>query len=59
MSNINIALLLSEMILAGRMSRQHVALFDWLMGVLNGNRERAGSIIRTLETEFNVEVIYF
>ena len=59
MSNINFALVLSEMILAGRMSRQHVALFDWLMGALEGDRKRAGAIIRTLENEFQVEVIYF
>jgi len=59
MSNINFALVLSEMILAGRMSREHIALFDWLMGALKGDRERACAIIRTLETEFSVDVIYF
>jgi len=59
MSNINFALVLSEMILAGRMSRERIAIFDWLMGALNGDRDRVGAIIRTLENEFQVELIYF
>lgn len=59
MSNINFALVLSEMILAGRMSRQHIAIFDWLLGALKGDRERAGAIIRVLENDFEIEVIYF
>ena len=61
MSNINFALVLSEMILAGRMSREHIAIFDWLMGssVINGDRDRAGAIIRVLENDFEIEVIYF
>lgn len=61
MSNINFALVLSEMILAGRMSREHIAIFDWLMSnrVINGDRERAGAVIRSLENDFQVELIYF
>ena len=59
MSNINSALVLSEMILAGRMSREHIAIFDWLMGVFNGDRERTGAVIEVLEKEFQVELIYF
>lgn len=61
MSNINFALVLSEMIMAGRMSRQRIAVFDWLMGnrVINGDRERAGAIMRTLEKEFQIELINF
>lgn len=59
MSNINFALVLSEMILAGRMSREHIAIFDWLMGAFNGDRQRAGAVIRSLENDFQVELIYF
>ena len=59
MSNINFALVLSEMILAGRMSREHIAIFNWLMGALKGDRKRAGAVIEVLENEFQVEVIYF
>ena len=59
MSNINFALVLSEMILAGRMSREHIAIFDWLMSVFNGDRERTGAVIKVLENEFQVELIYF
>jgi len=59
MSNINIALRISELIMAGKMSRQHIAIFDWLMGALKGDRERAGAVIEVLENEFQVEVIYF
>ena len=60
MSNINFALVLSEMILAGRMSREHIAIFNWLMGnpVINGDRERTGAVIEVLEKEFQVELIY-
>jgi len=47
------------MILAGRMSREHIAIFDWLMSVFNGDRERTGAVIEVLEKEFQVEVIYF
>ena len=59
MSNINFALVLSEMILAGRMSREHIAIFDWLMSVFNGDRERTGAVIQVLENDFQVELIYF
>ena len=59
MSNINFALVLSEMILAGRMSREHIAIFNWLMGAFKGDRERAGAVIQVLENDFQVELIYF
>ena len=59
MSNINFALVLSEMILAGRMSREHIAIFNWLMGAFKGDRERTGAVIEVLEKEFQVELIYF
>jgi hypothetical protein len=59
MSNINFALVLSEMILAGRMSREHIAIFDWLMSAFKGDRERSGAVIEVLEKEFQVELIYF
>ena len=60
MSNINFALVLSQMILAGRMSREHIAIFNWLMSnpVINGDRERTGAVIEVLEKEFQVELIY-
>jgi len=59
MSNINFALVLSEMILAGRMSREHIAVFAWLLGAFKGDRERAGAVVEVLEKEFQVELIYF
>jgi len=59
MSNINFALVLSEMILAGRMSREHIAVFAWLMSAFKGDRERTGAVIQVLENDFQVELIYF
>jgi len=59
MSNINFAIVLSEMILAGRMSREHIAIFDWLMSAFKGDRERTGAVIQVLENDFQVELIYF
>jgi len=59
MSNINFALRIFQLIESGRMSRDHIAIFDWLMGALKGDRERAGAVIEVLENEFQVEVIYF
>jgi len=59
MSNINFALRIFQLIESGRMSRDHIAVFDWLMSAFNGNRERTGAVIEVLENEFQVEVIYF
>ena len=59
MSNINFALRIFQLIESGRMSRDHIAVFDWLMGALKGDRERAGAVINSLENDFNVELIYF
>jgi len=41
------------------MSRQHIAVFAWLMSAFNGDRKRAGAVIDALENEFKVELIYF
>ena len=41
------------------MSRDHIAVFDWLMSALKGDRKRAGAVINSLENDFNVELIYF
>lgn len=59
MSNINIALRIFQLIESGRMSREHIAIFGWLMSAFNGDRERAGAVINSLENDFNVELIYF
>ena len=59
MSNINFALRIFQLIESGRMSRDHIAVFDWLMSALKGDRKRAGAVIEVLEKEFQVEVIYF
>ena len=59
MSNINFALRIFQLIESGRMSREHIAIFDWLMSVFNGDRERTGAVIEVLEKEFQVELIYF
>lgn len=59
MSNINFALRIFQLIESGRMSRDHIAVFDWLMSALKGDRKRAGAVINSLENDFNVELIYF
>jgi len=59
MSNINFALRIFQLIESGRMSRQHIAVFAWLMSAFNGDRKRAGAVIDALENEFKVELIYF
>ena len=59
MSNINFALRIFQLIESGRMSREHIAIFDWLMSAFNGDRERTGAVINSLENDFNVELIYF
>lgn len=41
------------------MSREHIAVFDWLMSAFNGDRKRTGAVINSLENDFNVELIYF
>jgi|DEB0MinimDraft_6_1074348.scaffolds.fasta_scaffold58628_1 hypothetical protein len=59
MSNINFALRIFQLIESGRMSRDHIAVFDWLMSAFNGDRERAGAVVEVLENDFNVALIYF
>jgi len=59
MSNINIALVLSELILAGKHPQTHIAVFCTLMDKLNEDRDRVVSIMDTMQNEFSLELIYF
>ena len=59
MSNINIALILSEMIMAGKHPQTHLAVFCTLMDKLKDDRERVASIMDTIETEFGLELELF
>ena len=56
MSNINIALILSEMIMAGKHPQTHLAVFCTLMDKLKGDRARVVSIMDTIQNEFNLEL---
>ena len=59
MSNINIALVLSELILAGKHPQTHIAVFCTLMDKLNDDRDRVVSIMDTMQNEFNLELKLF
>ena len=59
MSNINIALVLSELILAGKHPQTHIAVFCTLMDKLKDDRERVSAIIDTMQNEFEIELELF
>ena len=54
MSNINIALWISELIIAGKMPSDEKAISKWLQGVFDNDRIK--SVIHTLKNEFQVEL---
>jgi len=56
MSNINIALWISELIIAGKMPSDEKAVSEWLQGVFADDRKRIKSVIHTLKNEFQVEL---
>ena len=57
MSNINIALVMIELIQAGKHSRTHVGVFSTLMDKFDGDRERAGAVLRNIENDFDFPLI--
>ena len=57
MSNINIALIVSELILAGKISTHIEKVMDFIEGMV-GTYDRAASIAEILEKEFGVSFIY-
>ena len=59
MSNINIALVLSELILAGKHPQTRLAVFCTLMDKLKDDRERVSAIIDTMQNEFEIELELF
>lgn len=57
MSNITIALIVSEIILAGKLSTNIEQVMDFLIGKV-GTYDQAAKIAEILENEFNVVFIY-
>ena len=57
MSNINIALVMIELIQAGKHDRTHVGVFSTLMNKFNGDRERTGQVLRCIENDFDFHLI--
>lgn len=57
MSNINIALWISELIIAGKMPNNEKAVSEWLKGVFDDDRKRIKSVIHTLKNEFQVQLV--
>ena len=57
MSNINIALVMVELIQAGKHSATHVGVFSTLMDRFNGDRERTGQVLRCIENDLDFHLI--